>query len=88
MALPACTRRHKVAFAQLGVPRLQDTLDYHSSPEEAAQTAARAGIDTLVFTHYVPAIPPGGGDDWRQLAAEHFTGRVELGDDLHRITIT
>ncbi len=78
----------KDIITNIPVPRLQDTLDYHSSPEEAAQTAARAGIDTLVFTHYVPPIPPGGGDDWRQLAAEHFTGRVELGDDLHRITIT
>ncbi len=68
--------------------RLQDTLDYHSSPEEAAQTAERAGMGTLVLTHYVPAIPAGGGDDWRQLAAQHFTGRVELGDDLHHITIT
>ena len=78
----------KDIITNIPVPRLQDTIDYHSSPEEAAQTAARAGIDTLVFTHYVPPIPPGGGDDWRQLAAEHFTGRVELGDDLHRITIT
>ncbi len=77
----------KDIIANVAVPRLQDTLDYHSSPEEAAQTAERARMGTLVLTHYVPAIPPGGGDDWRQLAARHFTGRVELGDDLHRITI-
>jgi ribonuclease Z len=78
----------KDIIANVPVPRLQDTLDYHSSPEEAAQTAARAGMDVLVLTHYVPPIPPGGGDDWRDLAAQHFGGRVELGDDLHRITIT
>ena len=78
----------KDIIANVPVPRLQDTLDYHSSPEEAAQTAARAGMDTLVLTHYVPPIPPGGGDDWRQLAASHFGGRIEVGDDLHRITIT
>jgi len=36
----------------------------------------------------VPPIPAGGGDDWRALATQHFTGRVELGDDLHQITIT
>jgi ribonuclease Z len=82
------TAIRKDIITNIPVPRLQDTLDYHSSPEEAAQTAARAGMGTLVLTHYVPAIPPGGGDDWRQLAAQHFTGRVELGDDLHRITIT
>ena len=81
------TTIRKDVIANIPVPRLQDTLDYHSSPEEAAQTASRAGLDTLVLTHYVPAIPPGGGDDWRALAAEHFTGRVELGDDLHQIII-
>ena len=68
--------------------RMQDTMDYHSSPEEAARTAARAGIDTLVLTHYVPALPRGdAGDEWRALAAAHFDGRIELGDDLHRIEI-
>ncbi len=77
----------KDIIANIPIQRLQDTLDYHSSPEEAAQTAERAGVGTLVLTHYVPTIPPGGGDDWRELAAQHFTGRVELGDDLHRVTI-
>jgi ribonuclease Z len=77
----------KDIIGNIAIQRLQDTLDYHSSPEEAAQTAARAGIDTLILTHYVPAIPPGGGDDWRELAAAHFSGRVELGDDLHQIQI-
>lgn len=70
------------------VMRMVDTLDYHSSPEEAAQTAARASIETLVLTHYVPPIPPGGdGADWRKRAAAHFDGRIELGDDLHRIEV-
>ena len=73
----------------LPMQRILDTLDYHSSPEEAAQTAARADIDTLVFTHYVPPIPTGGdGADWKALAAEHFSGVIEIGDDLHRIEIT
>ena len=78
----------KDIIAEIPIPRLLDTLDYHSSPEEAAQTAERAGMNTLVLTHYVPAIPSGGGDDWRELAAQHFSGRIELGDDLHQITIT
>jgi ribonuclease BN (tRNA processing enzyme) len=34
-----------------------------------------------------PAFPPGGGDDWRELAATEFGGRIELGDDLHRVTV-
>ena len=78
----------KAIIASLAVQRIRDTLDYHSSPAEAAQTASRGGVGTLVLTHYVPPIPTGGsGDDWRALAAEHFEGVVELGDDLHRIEI-
>jgi ribonuclease Z len=78
----------KDIIANLPLQRIKDTLDYHSSPEEAAQTAARGGVGTLVLTHYVPPIPTGGtGDDWKALAAQHFAGTVELGDDLHRIEI-
>lgn len=79
----------KDIIANLPLQRIKDTLDYHSSPEQAAQTAQRAGVHTLVLTHYVPPIPTGGtGDDWRELAAAHFHGRIELGDDLHRVAIT
>ena len=56
-------------------PRLQDILDYHSSVEQAAQTAARNGVGTLVLTHYVPPLLPGAEDEWRAIAAEHFDGR-------------
>ena len=69
------------------LPRLQDILDYHSSVEDAARTAARAGVGTLVLTHYVPALVPGTEDEWRSLAADHFGGRIELGDDLHSVRI-
>jgi ribonuclease Z len=69
------------------VARLQDILDYHSSVEQAAQTAARGGVGTLVLTHYVPPMLPGTEEEWRSRAAEHFSGRIELGDDLHRVTV-
>ncbi len=67
--------------------RIKDILDYHSSVQQAAATAQRAGVGTLVLTHYVPAIAPGTEDQWRALAAEEFTGRIELGDDLHRVEV-
>jgi ribonuclease Z len=41
----------------------------------------------LVLTHYVPAIAPGQEEQWRELAATEFDGRIELGDDLHRVEI-
>ena len=62
--------------------RFQDILDYHSTVQQAAQTATTAGVGTLVLTHYVPAIAPGQEDEWRALAAEHFAGPIVLGDDL------
>jgi len=77
----------KDVIGAIDLARLQDTMDYHSSPEEAAGTAARAGVGLLAFTHYVPAPPPGGAAEWVALAAEHFAGRIEAGDDLHRIDV-
>lgn len=67
--------------------RLRDILDYHSSVEQAAATAARAGVGTLVLTHYVPPLVPGQEDQWRARAAAEFDGRVELGNDLLRISV-
>jgi ribonuclease Z len=72
---------------QVPVQRLKDILDYHSSVQEAAATATRAGVDTLVLTHYVPPLAAGQEDQWRALAAEEFSGRVELGDDLLRVSV-
>jgi len=67
--------------------RLKDILDYHSSVEEAAGTATRAGVGTLILTHYVPPLAPGQEDDWRALAASVFPRQIELGDDLHRVEV-
>lgn len=79
----------KDIIANAPMQRMQDTLDYHSSPEEAAQTAAKAGLATLILTHYVPPMPLSGTeDDWRALCTDHFGGTVELGDDLHRVVVS
>ena len=70
-----------------GLPRLLDVCDYHSSVEQAAQTAERGGVRTLVLTHMVPAPAPGTEQEWIDLAAEHFGGRVVLAADLDRIDL-
>ena len=67
--------------------RFQDILDYHSTVEQAAQTAQRAGVRTLMLTHYVPPIAPGQEHEWRDLALVHFSGEVVLGDDLTSVSI-
>jgi ribonuclease Z len=77
----------KDIVTQIPQQRLQDICDYHSSVEEAAASAARAGVGTLVMTHYVPALIPGQEEQWRTLAASEFGGRIELGDDLHRVEV-
>jgi ribonuclease Z len=67
--------------------RMQDVLDYHSSVEDAARTATRAGVDTLVLTHYIPGMATGSEDEWRALAAEHFAGTIVIGDDLTSVEV-
>jgi len=72
---------------QMPVQRIRDILDYHSSVEQAAATAARAGVDTLVLTHYVPPLVPGQEDQWRAQAATEFSGPVEIGNDLLSVSV-
>src|SRR5829696_2347283 len=61
--------------------RIQNIVDYHSTVGQAARTATRGGVRTLVLTHYVPAPAPGSEDQWRALAAAHFAGEIVMGDD-------
>jgi ribonuclease Z len=72
----------KDLLAAVGIPRLTDVLDYHSSPAEAGATAERAGVKTLVLTHYVPAPAPGTLDEWKSQAAGAFNGGIFAGEDL------
>ena len=67
---------------QVPSQRLQDILDYHSTVEQAAQTAARAGVHTLMLTHYVPPMMPGQEEEWAAIARAHFDGEIVLGNDL------
>ena len=71
----------------IGIPRMVDVLDYHSTIEQAAQTATRNGVRTLVLTHLVPPPPPDspGEAEWAALAAESFDGEVVVARDLTTI---
>ena len=62
--------------------RFLDILDYHSTVEQAGQTASKCNVKTLLLTHFVPAIQPGQEDEWRAMAAEHFAGEIVVGPDL------
>jgi ribonuclease Z len=66
--------------------RFKDTIDYHSTVAQAAQTAARGGVRTLVLTHQVPTPAVGAADEWIALAREHFDGEIVFGEDLTTIS--
>jgi ribonuclease Z len=71
-------------IAAIGLPRMVDVLDYHSTVEQAADTAGRQDVRTLVLTHLVPAPPPGSPDEeeWAALARRSFAGEVVVARDL------
>jgi len=71
----------------IGLPRLTDVLDYHSSVEDAARTAARHGVGTLVLTHLVPAPQPDAEHEWVERAGEHFDGTVVVARDLLALNV-
>jgi ribonuclease Z len=59
----------------------RDILSYHASPQEAAEIATAAGVDTLVLTHMVPPpVQPQIEQIFLQGAAA-FKGKVVLGKD-------
>jgi ribonuclease Z len=73
---------------QIPVPRLQDVCDYHSTVQDAARTAAKGGVGTLVLTHMVPVpASPEQVQEWIALAAEEFSGTILAPDDLGAIDV-
>ena len=60
----------------------RDILNYHASPEEAAESAKEAGVKQLVLSHIVPSIPskffyPAFLGD----AAKRYGGPIVMGED-------
>jgi ribonuclease Z len=72
---------------QFGLPRLSDVLDYHSSVPDAAQTASRNGVGTLVLTHLVPSPAPGTEQEWLDQAESQFDGTIILATDLLAVDV-
>jgi ribonuclease Z len=71
---------------QVPVQRFLDIIDYHSDVADAAQTAKRAGVTTLVLNHCVPAPLPGTEGEWVAAAATHFDGTIVMADDLTKVS--
>ncbi|HEY1653450.1 MAG TPA: MBL fold metallo-hydrolase [Acidimicrobiales bacterium] len=71
----------------LNIPRLNDVFNYHSTVEDAARTAARGGVGTLVLTHLVPAPRPEAEHEWAERARVHFDGEVVVARDLTALDV-
>lgn len=59
-----------------------DILDYHATPEQAAQTASEAGVGYLMLNHIVPALPlPALERAFIGDAGQHFKGPIRVALD-------
>jgi len=58
----------------------------HTLPEDVGKIADRAGVNTLVLSHFVPGDAASITDDqWAEGARKHFKGRIIVGRDLMEI---
>ena len=61
---------------------MHDILNYHTTPEEAAQQAAAAGAQALVFNHIVPPLPIAYAyPAFVGNSKEFFKGTITVGED-------
>lgn len=58
----------------------------HTLPEDVGRIAERAGVKTLVLTHFVPGDDPSITDEqWAEGVRKYFKGRIIVGKDLMEI---
>lgn len=58
-------------------------LASHTGTEDVGRIAARAGVKTLVLTHFVPGDDPSITDvQWTEGIRKHFKGQIIVGKDL------
>lgn len=83
------TAIHTDLIANLPLQRLKDVCDYHSSIEDAARTAHRAEVTTLVLTHLLPAPQDETAEQALQALAREggFDGEVVVARDLVRVPV-
>lgn len=61
---------------------MRDVLDYHTTPEQAAEIAQQAGVKTLVFNHIVPPLAaPGLEQVFLQRTGDVYAGPIRVGVD-------
>tara|TARA_B100000315_G_scaffold221918_1_gene225629 strand:- start:1682 stop:2011 length:330 start_codon:yes stop_codon:yes gene_type:complete len=74
-------------ISQVPIVWLDDVIDYQPTVVDVAQTAARAGVGTLVLNHRASTPMPCTGSGRVAIAAGHFDGEALLPDDLDRMLV-
>ena len=57
-------------------------LSAHTSTEDVGRIATRAGVKTLVLSHFVPGGPGVSDEQWAAAVRPHFSGKLVVGRDL------
>lgn len=87
---------HEVAAARLELmalsPAARRIIGHHTTPEQATIVFNRVHPRLAVYTHIVllttdPAVPPPTLQDVERVTAAGYAGRVEMGEDLMRVTV-
>lgn len=60
---------------------LHDVLDYHTSPEQAAEIAKKADADYLLLYHIVPSLPAFMDKAFLGDAGDYYDGPIKIGTD-------
>lgn len=61
---------------------MHDVLDYHTTPEQAAEIAQGAGVKALVLNHIVPPLPSAGlAPAFLERAGQIYSGPLRIGAD-------
>jgi len=64
----------------------QHLMAAHTLPEDVGRVAARAGVNTLVLSHFVPGDDPSITDEqWAEGVRQYFKGRIIVGKDLMEV---
>jgi ribonuclease Z len=59
-----------------------DIVNYHSSPQEAAEVAEEAQVGYLLLNHIVPPLPlPGLKKEFLGDAGKRYSGPIQIGED-------
>jgi ribonuclease Z len=87
--LLAIQRRAAVANGRDNLAHiLHDIVSYHTTPEQAAGIAQRAGVRVLLFTHVIPPLPISSlNGPFLGRAPQIFHGRIIVGRDGEFITL-